>query len=124
MVALAVSRYHDIGIDIVKPDAGYPFSETADYLFTPEENAVIAGTHPDLQYQTFFRIWALKEALLKARGGTAMMMRDTDVSAIIQSPSRDGWYPVRYQQNEQEFFIHESDIGHGHYCAIATGMSI
>lgn len=124
VVALAMSRYHDIGIDIVKPDAGYPFSETADYLFTPEEKAVIAGTLPDLQNQLFFRIWSLKEALLKARGGTAMMMRDTDVSAILQSPSRDGWYPIRYQQKELEFFIHESDIGYGHHCAIAAGMII
>jgi 4'-phosphopantetheinyl transferase len=124
MVAFAVSRYQKIGIDIVKPDAGYQFSDTADYLFTPEERAVIAGTHPDQQYQTFFRIWSLKEALLKVRGGTALMMKDTDVSAIIQSPSRDGWYPIRSQEKEQEFFIHESDIGHGHHCAIVAGMSI
>jgi 4'-phosphopantetheinyl transferase len=124
MVALAVARHCHIGIDIVKPDVRFPCPETADYLFSPGERAVIAGTPVDRQFHTFFRIWALKEALLKAQGGTAMMMKDTDVSEIVQEKGRNDWYLVRHQQKDHEFFIHESATGQGHYYAVAAASGI
>jgi 4'-phosphopantetheinyl transferase len=123
MVALAVTRQSDIGIDMVKPDERFPFIETAAFLFTPGERALVSGVQPDLQCRQFFRIWALKEAVLKATGGTAMMMRGTDVSAVVRGIARDGRYPIRYQHGEHAFFIHESAVGNGHYCAIAVRLT-
>jgi 4'-phosphopantetheinyl transferase len=120
IVALAMVKKYEIGLDIVKPDERYPFRDTAEYLFRPEERKAIEEERPDLQYRHFFRIWALKEAVLKAAGGTAMLMRDVDISAIIQRPFVDDWYVLRTCKGEQEFFIHESDGCHGYHYAVAV----
>jgi 4'-phosphopantetheinyl transferase len=120
MVCLGISRKNRIGLDIVKSDSGYPFSATAQYLFTPAENQWITRTPYHEQYIRFFRIWSLKEALLKATGGGVNMMKETEVSGIMINHSLDGFYPVTIGNKEMVIFIHESPCGKGHHCTLVT----
>ena len=39
---------------------------------------------PDLRYLMFFRIWALKEAIVKATGDGIRLMNSTDVMSAIE----------------------------------------
>ena len=84
MILIGVTRKHRIGVDIVKMDPSYQFQHSAEYILTPAEKAFMQRTEPAMRYQIFFRIWALKEAILKVNGGTLTMMKNTDVSEIIQ----------------------------------------
>jgi len=80
------------------------------------------STEPDLRYQIFFRIWALKEALLKATGGTVMMMKDTDVSEIMQGTFPSCCCAMKHQNIRSSFFIYQFDSGHRHHSVIAAGL--
>jgi 4'-phosphopantetheinyl transferase len=120
MVCLGISRKNRIGLDIVKSDSRYPFSATAEYLFTPGEKQWISQTPSHEQHVRFFRIWSLKEALLKAMGGGAGMMQETELSGIMKNHYLKGFYPVPVRKKERVFFIHESGCGIGHHCTLVT----
>jgi 4'-phosphopantetheinyl transferase len=123
MVAVAVTRHHAVGIDIVRPDERYPFRDTMAYLFSKGETALVSEALPGLQYYQFFRIWALKEAVQKACGGSAAMMRGLDVSAILRNQSPGSRYLLRCPDKEREFFIRECRCRDGHQVALALMMS-
>jgi phosphopantetheine--protein transferase-like protein len=118
MVCLGISKKSSIGLDIVKCDSRYPFSATAQYLFTPEECQWIAQTPSHEQHVRFFRIWSLKEALLKATGGGVGMMQETEVSGIMENRFLNGFYPVSVGKTEMVVFIHESGSCSGHHCTL------
>jgi|WetSurMetagenome_2_1015567.scaffolds.fasta_scaffold10161_5 phosphopantetheinyl transferase len=120
MVCLAISRKSRIGLDIVRIDSRYPFFATAEFLFTPGECQWIERTPSHEQHVRFFRIWSLKEALLKATGGGAGMMQETDVSGIVKNQFLNGFYPISIGKKEMVFFIHESGCGVGHHCTLVT----
>ena len=113
MVCLGVSRKTSIGLDIVRDDSRYPFSATAEYLFTPGERQWITRAPSHEQQVQFFRIWSLKEALLKAMGSGVGMMQETEVSGIMKNHFLNGYYPVPVGKKERAFFIHESGCGTG-----------
>jgi 4'-phosphopantetheinyl transferase len=120
MVCLGISRKRRIGLDIVRDDSRYPFFATARYLFTPGECQWINRTNSHEQHVRFFRIWSLKEALLKATGCGVGMMQETEVSGIMKNHSLNGYYPVSVGNKERVFFIHESGCGIGHHYTLAT----
>jgi phosphopantetheinyl transferase len=120
MVGIGISRRSNIGLDIVKIDYRYPFSDTGEYLFSPEERRWIAQTDPEDRRVRFFRIWSLKEALLKATGDNVHMMKEAEVSGIMTGTFLDGFYPVRVGKKERMFFINESSRRGGHHCALAA----
>jgi 4'-phosphopantetheinyl transferase len=120
VVTLGITKKYQIGLDMVKPEHRYPFQDTAAYLFNSAERSIIAGMQPDIQYRQFFRIWALKEALLKATGGTVQMMREMDVSRVVQYSLANGWYPVRCRDTEQVFFIYESGWDYEYHYVVAA----
>jgi 4'-phosphopantetheinyl transferase len=123
MVAIGITKNNNIGIDIVKMDRRYPFQDTAEYLFSDEEKALIEGTEPNQRYMQFFRIWALKEALLKATGGTVQMMSDLDVSGVIHNSFVHDFCSITCQDVQCQFFIHEFGCGPEHHCAIAVNLA-
>jgi 4'-phosphopantetheinyl transferase len=120
MVCLGISKGPGIGIDIVKNDPHYPFSATAEYLFTPGERRWIEQASPKTQHFRFFRIWSLKEALLKATGSDACLMKNADVSGIMKNGFLDDFYPVSVGNKVMHFFIHESGCGMAHHCSLVT----
>jgi phosphopantetheine--protein transferase-like protein len=121
-VAVAVAGDHEVGVDIVRPDERYPCREVAEFLFSPAERASLARAAAGPQHLHFFRIWALKEALLKARGGTAMMMKDTDTAAIAGDVTCDSGVPSFCRLGGRNFTLWWHALQNGHYCAIAAGM--
>lgn len=84
VVSVGIVLNHSIGIDIVKTDPGYPFHDITGYLFTPMEKECLERIAPDLRYLMFFKIWALKEAIVKATGEGIRLMNTTDVTSVIE----------------------------------------
>jgi phosphopantetheine--protein transferase-like protein len=122
MFVIGIRKKYGIGIDIVKMDCLYPFRDAAAYLFNEQEKALVSGSEPAQQYKQFFRIWALKEAILKATGGSALMMKDTDVSGAINNQVVQDFFEIRCQKKPRRFFIQEYGCGIGHHCVIAVNM--
>lgn len=83
---LAVSDQREIGIDIerVRP---LEHLDLARRYFHPNEVAAIDGVRaPDAQLLAFFRIWTLKEAVVKAIGKGLSIPLDTFDVSIATSP--------------------------------------
>ena len=120
MVCLGITLSCEIGLDIVKTNSCIPFPEIEHYLFTVGERRWIEQTLPEQRSLQFFRIWSLKEALLKATGSDATMMKEADVSGIITDKYLNGFYTIQLGKKDFQFFICESDCGEGHHCVIAS----
>jgi len=123
MVLIGVTKKRRIGVDIVKMDPLYRFHESAEYILTPAEKAFLKSIEPAQRYQVFFRMWALKEAILKATGSTLSMMEKTDLSAIIQDILGSKDYSMKYLNMHPPFFIWQFTSGSEHLGAIAADVS-
>jgi len=122
MILIGFTRKHRIGVDIVKMEPYYQFHEIAEYILKPGEKAFMQRIEPALRYQVFFRIWALKEAILKVTGGTLMMMKNTDMSDIIQDVFSFPCCSMKYLNTHRPFFIWQFNSRPGHYGAIAADL--
>jgi 4'-phosphopantetheinyl transferase len=120
MMLIGVSRQRRIGVDIVKMEPSYRFDDTADYMLTPAEKGFLKRTEPALRYQVFFRIWATKEALLKATGSTLNLMKTTDLSDILEEVVCSADYSMNYLDTTPPFFLWQFTNGSGHLGAIAV----
>jgi 4'-phosphopantetheinyl transferase len=67
-VACAVTVDSEIGIDVETLARNPAELDIAERFFSPTEVAMLRGTAPDRQHDTFFRLWTLKEAYIKATG--------------------------------------------------------
>jgi 4'-phosphopantetheinyl transferase len=119
---IGITKKLDIGIDIVKTNPRTPFSEIERYLFTPGERRWIERTILEQRSLQFFRIWSLKEALLKATGSDVTMTKEADVSGIITDTFLNGFYTIHLGKTDIRFFIHECSCDHGHHCTIAVNL--
>ncbi|AER34116.1 4'-phosphopantetheinyl transferase AcpT [Pantoea ananatis PA13] len=80
-IALLLSDEGDVGCDIevLRPRAGW--RSLAENLFSAQEQAQIAAEAPEQQLAAFWRIWTLKEAIIKQRGASAWQMARVDSTA-------------------------------------------
>ena len=68
VVAAAVSHRHDVGVDVERCDRTPRFEDLARRYFSPDEVALVQSDADDGGRVAFFRLWTLKEALIKATG--------------------------------------------------------
>ena len=120
MVIIGITRSQRIGIDIVKMDPSYQYHDIAEYVLTPAEKAFLQRIEPARKHQAFFRIWALKEAILKATGDTLSMMKDTDTSDVIQQGCTFPCCSLKFRKSLPPFFIWQFSSGPDHCGAVAA----
>jgi 4'-phosphopantetheinyl transferase len=68
LVACALSRGHEVGIDVEEINRRIDFEAVIRKAFAPEEQWLIAAAPPDERPDIFFRLWVLKEAIIKGIG--------------------------------------------------------
>ena len=124
MVIIGITRNQRIGIDIVRMDPLYQYHDVADYMLTPAEKGFMQGAGPAEGYQVFFRIWALKEAILKTTGETLSMMKDTDTSDSIPERFSFPCCSMKYRNSLPPLFIWQFNSGQQHCCAMAAEIGI
>lgn len=79
LVACAVSRVAAVGIDVETVRHPAPFELVSGH-FAPAERLWLSGLEAARRDIGFFRLWTLKEAVLKASGdGLALPLRDLDI---------------------------------------------
>lgn len=80
-IAFAISTATDIGLDIEHPERrSNNLLDIAERYFTTEEFTALKNANNESQTQLFFKIWTLKEAVLKATGlGIAAGLDSIDV---------------------------------------------
>lgn len=117
---IGVTRKRRIGVDIVRMNPSYQFQDTAEYLMTPAEKVFFKSMEPALRYQGFFRIWAAKEAIIKATGGMLTHMRTTDLSEIIDDILYSPDYSMNFLDTHPPFFLWQFTSKSGDLGAIAV----
>lgn len=68
LIVLAITRQHDIGVDVESLSVQQAPLEVARDYFIPSEVAQLQSLPPAEQGLRFFEFWTLKEAYIKARG--------------------------------------------------------
>lgn len=105
VVFVGIVKNHSIGIDIVKTDPGYPFHDITEYLFTPMEKEFVQRIEPGQRYLMFFKIWALKEAIVKATGEGIRLMNSTDVTSVIEDSCSVCSRVLKINEKSRNFII-------------------
>jgi 4'-phosphopantetheinyl transferase len=83
----AVTRGREVGIDVERIRFDLAVAEIAERFFSQREVATLRALPAELQRQTFFRCWTLKEAYIKARGeGLSLPLDQFDVSLTAGDP--------------------------------------
>lgn len=67
-VLYALAKSYEVGIDIEYIDSSLDLEEMALNIFSPQELAFWKSTKPEEKLNTFFKLWACKEAFLKTFG--------------------------------------------------------
>lgn len=68
LIICGVSQAGPLGVDVECLERDKPFEELARRYFAPDEVDWFERTSPNERQQSFFRIWTLKEAYIKAVG--------------------------------------------------------
>jgi 4'-phosphopantetheinyl transferase len=90
MVACAVTRDADIGIDVERINRDVNAGGIAVRFFAPVEAAALGNLAPEVRTGRFFDLWTLKEALVKALGLGLSFPLDRvafDVDALAAGPT-------------------------------------
>lgn len=77
LLACAISLDRTVGVDVEKVNQAIDQDELAPLIFAPPELARLAAEPPHQKQATFFELWTLKEAYLKARGTGFSIAPDT-----------------------------------------------
>lgn len=77
MVVCAICRGHPVGVDVEAMDRGVDIEILAKQYFAASEHELIVKAPLQSRAEIFFRLWTLKEAMLKAIGlGLAAPLRE------------------------------------------------
>jgi len=77
MAVCAICRGHPIGVDVEGMDRSVDIDMLAEQYFAASEQELIVEAPSEQRMEIFFRLWTLKEAMLKAVGtGLAMPLQE------------------------------------------------
>ena len=106
-VCCAVSVNCNIGIDIESPGRHRPYQEIADTYLANSEAERMNKLSADGKEKLFYRIWTLKESLLKARRGSLnstemkVEFRRLTRSCLQASKQQCAWYCYSFRTGSQ-----------------------
>ncbi len=86
MVAVAIAEAVEIGVDVEPSDRRAESMKLAERFFAPDEVALLRALEGEARRETFFAIWTLKEAVVKATGQG--LSRALDSFAVSLDPPR------------------------------------
>ena len=85
---IAITKNREIGVDIERLDANFPYQQIAERFFSPLENAVLRSLPEHIQPKAFFACWTRKEAYIKAVGkGLSIPLDCFDVTLAPGEPA-------------------------------------
>jgi len=115
----AVSRNRDIGIDIEYLHYLFEYEQIAGSLFAAEEYALLCALPLAQRAKAFFRLWACKEAYIKACGLGLSLPLNTFAVALAPDESARLLY-VHKQGGAAHSSLRELQIDEQHAAALAV----
>lgn len=115
LVAVAMARGTDLGVDVEERRHPAPFAITRD-SFAPAERSCLEAAVPGDRHGMFYDIWTLKEAYIKGTGVGMLMALDSFAvcpdppSMVIPSPDRA----------RQRWVLSTWDVGPTHSLSLAV----
>lgn len=89
LVALAL--HGRIGVDVEERNMQQNLDGAVESVFTPNERAELAAVHDEQKIHFFFRLWTMKEALLKALGtGFSLDMSKIEIPKTLRQGMNAG----------------------------------
>jgi 4'-phosphopantetheinyl transferase len=88
-VVLAIGKNRNVGVDVEMIRRGMDVMAIASRYFTPEECSLIENASD--MHAVFFRLWARKEAYVKA-AGSALFRELSSFSVPNGDGEKDGWH--------------------------------
>lgn len=112
-----ISGGHDlVGIDVEQTK---PIDlQIADRFFAPQENRYLISQPPNMQIETFYRLWTLKESYIKAVGKGLSIPLDS--FAILPNDQGD-WHC----EQDPAYRFHSERLDDGHMlaaCSVGTAL--
>jgi len=115
----AVSEGRDIGIDIEYKQSPFDYEQIASTLFANEEYALLCALPVSQRSAAFFRLWACKEAYVKACGlGLSLSLDRFAILFDLDHPAR-----LLYRHDQIEALhsnLRELSIGENYVAALAV----
>jgi 4'-phosphopantetheinyl transferase len=113
LVACAVARSVDLGIDIERVDRDSDIDELAKAHFSPEEIFYLDASRSEDRPRRFFELWTLKEAYLKATGvGLSLELDQVAFSRSEQTIDVRFGSSIDDLANNWQFVTHEPWASH------------
>lgn len=128
LVACAVARGRDIGVDVESLSRPGPDLSIADAYFSPSEVSLLRAQPEALQRETFFRLWTLKESYIKAIGAGLSMALDSfsftfDPIRLWSEPAhalRPGWQFMQFHTSPHQLLAVAVAAPDGEPVALST----
>lgn len=115
-VVFALANNIDLGIDIERIQ-DQPKMEVAERFFCREETSALRALPPAEQTQCFYRLWAKKEAIIKANGkGLAALLTSFSVNTSDQ--------PEIILLEQQSWSLYTLNLAQNYAAALATSSPV
>ena len=112
-------RGRQIGVDIEKIRQNIEFEELVERFFSENEGKAFQLVNPQSKLQTFFCIWARKEAYIKAQGqGLSVPLSRFDVSVDLHNKA-EIFVANREAMEKDRWVLHDLDPAAGYAAALA-----
>jgi 4'-phosphopantetheinyl transferase len=115
MVACAVIRELDIGVDVESAARRLRHRDLAERFFGESELEALQALPPEGSRRRFFELWTLKEAYLKARGlGISVPLRSLQFRLSDSDPPLISFDPARVRDDAAswQFALHRPTETH------------
>ena len=89
---IAVAPGGQLGVDVEEPTTRRDFDRLIEAAFGPNEQSDLKLERARGEFQLFFRLWTVKEALIKALGTGLSLDPATFEAPEENTPRRDGWH--------------------------------
>jgi 4'-phosphopantetheinyl transferase len=113
LAAIALSTEHEVGVDVERVRAGFPYEAIADQFLHAQEGAHVRAVAPSRRSRAFLEIWTRKEAVVKATGEG--LGRSFDTFSVLRS------HGVLTLANGSTWTVAAVDAGPAYVGAIALG---
>jgi 4'-phosphopantetheinyl transferase len=105
---LGVTPGRHCGIDLERIDAGRSLDALAEHVFHPEESQWIRSIAESGRAAAFFRVWTLKEAIVKAIGRGLSLLDHVNVTPLLGGASET--IRVQIPDSPRETFMRVREI--------------
>jgi len=113
--AIALSDFCEVGIDIEQIRADCPVDDLARRYYSAAENGRLRKLRPERRLQDYYRLWTIKEAVLKCAGlGLSVPPAAVDVQLAAETTISCPAHP-----SFDRFFIRELALADGYAAAVA-----